>query len=110
MIKISNKGSTALEYAFLVMCLVAGMLMMSQYARRAISGGVKNASDQVSPKHYDPSVGTNLTVENHSKRTSVSETVPDEQIDPVTGKTVQGWQTTITDNIEFDTTTRHGTE
>ena len=49
-----NKGQSALEYAFIVACVVSALLAMHLYMSRALQGHYKQSMDEFSEAHYAP--------------------------------------------------------
>ena len=47
MLRLSRKGQGTLEYAALIACIVAGILIMQRYFNRAAQGRWKSSADQV---------------------------------------------------------------
>jgi uncharacterized protein (UPF0333 family) len=53
--KLSNKGLTALEYAILIMVVVAALGAGAVYMKRAISGSMRSAGDTFGQgRQYEP--------------------------------------------------------
>ena len=53
----AKRGITTIEYAFLIIAVVAGLIGMAVYLRRAVSGGLKEAGDAFGHgRQYEPGV------------------------------------------------------
>lgn len=51
---LSRRGLSTLEAVFILVAVVAGLLMMQIYLKRAIQGRVRSLSDGMSQKQYSP--------------------------------------------------------
>lgn len=51
---IKSRGQGMLEYSFLAAVIVAGLLLMQMYLRRATQGRLRAASESMSDTQYSP--------------------------------------------------------
>lgn len=65
---LARRGFSMLEFIFIIVAVVAGLLMMQIYLKRAIQGRLRSVSDGLSQRQYSP------------------------------GNVTSDWQTTITSN------------
>jgi uncharacterized protein (UPF0333 family) len=70
----NNKAQTSLEFAVLIICVVAALLGMQVYLKRAFQGKLRGAADEVG-QQYSPRNTTfnwNTTSRSQSRTTSVT--------------------------------------
>lgn len=96
-----RKGQSTLEYVGLVAALVAALIGMQIYIKRALEGGWKASADnmgsQYAPKHTDSEINT--------RNTSYSETT-NTTVERADGKL----ENTVISNTIFDQTEQSGHE
>ena len=73
MYRITKKGQSMLEYAILLCVVVAALLVMQFYVKRAYQGRMKSEADQLS-RQYAPghTTGTTTTTSSGSGTTTTS--------------------------------------
>jgi len=60
-----KKGQTTLEYAILVIIIIAALISIQTYIKRGIQGRLRSAADDIGDQ-YSPG-NTNVTIVTHSK-------------------------------------------
>jgi len=104
---VCRRGQSILEYAALLSIVAAALVAMVVYARRGVSGGLRNAADTVG-RQYDPkNTASNFTLSVVSDRTVSSVLEQNLVLDP--GNNIVGdvIVTTVTLN---EATNRTGSE
>ncbi|MBN3038976.1 MAG: hypothetical protein JW869_06145 [Candidatus Omnitrophica bacterium] len=103
---INRKNAQVLiEYTFVVVCLIAALMAMSHYVKRAFQGNLRSSADQMGDQ-YEPkkaSGGFTTTV----NRRTLTEVRNNE---PVSIGGREGYATITTEDIMEDKTERQGTE
>jgi len=69
--KMKNSGQSTLEYAVLIVCVVAALISMKIYLKRSVSGNLRQAGDQIGsqyePRNTTGSTNTTLSRESYSE-------------------------------------------
>ena len=102
-IKKRNKGQSTIEYAMLIACLVAALLAMQIYIKRAIQGRMREASDSIG-EQYAPQHVTDAQFTIKQEGYTVVES---EEVEITPGQKDFGMQTTISTH---ETVSRYGHE
>jgi len=74
---INKRAQSFLEYAVLIIIIVAATIAMQQYIKRGIQGKLRENSDQFSDSAYSPGATTgtyNVTTETHEHVSSANDT------------------------------------
>jgi len=98
-----KQAQSTLEYAVLIVCIVAGLLAMQIYIKRSIQGKLRGTADSMG-EQYDPKkTSSDITVTFKSEYETTMETKEDTQgkitskskTDTVTPdkQTTKGWET-----------------
>jgi uncharacterized protein (UPF0333 family) len=110
--KIGNNGQTTLEYAVVIVCIVAALIAMKPYVTRSIQGRLRSAADQIG-EQYEPKKmsGTITTTVNRNIATEITMDCLN-RVEIVNGGEVtkEGYATLRTEEIHEDETSRTGTE
>jgi Flp pilus assembly pilin Flp len=98
-------GQTFIEYTAVIACIIAALVAMQFYVKRALQGRLRSAADQIG-EQYEPGKmsGSVTTTINRDISTEVNAEQPVE----VEGK--DGYATLRTEVINKDETIRRGTE
>ncbi len=59
-LKRKTKGQSTMEYAILIIIIIAALLSIQMYIKRSVQGGLKSSSDDIG-EQFSPG-NTNLTV------------------------------------------------
>ncbi len=96
-----RKAQSTLEYVMGIAIVVAGLLAMQIYIKRAVEGNLKVSADniggQYAPKHTTSEINTTNT--SHTQTTTETNTAEDDLL-----------ETIVTVTTDYDTTTQEGTE
>ncbi|MFC1675080.1 hypothetical protein ACFL1K_04275 [Candidatus Omnitrophota bacterium] len=94
------KGQSTLEYAIVIALVVAALLAMNIYMKRAVQGRMRSATDDIG-EQFDPAVSTAVTRDAHpfAETTSydverggrTTSTTVQEIVDESRNLTVEGW-------------------
>lgn len=99
-----RKGQMSLEYAMLIACIVAGLIVMQAYIRRSISGRLKESSDQIGEQYEPGATSGSITI-------TVNRDTSAEIVSNITGEGADRMlQTTTTVTINEESETRSGEE
>ena len=93
-----SKAQIALEYAVLIVCVVAALLAMQIYLKRSMSGRLRQQADSLGTQYSPGHTNSTFTIGSHSHVTSTTE---------VSGTSNT---TTTTSNTDYDIETQSGTE
>lgn len=93
-----RKAQTALEYAVLIVCVVAALIAMQIYLKRSVSGRLRQQADSLGAQYSPGHTTSTFTIISNSKVTAT--TVMDEG---------SGVSTSIS-NTEYAIETQSGTE
>lgn len=77
-----KKGQSTLEYAVVIACIVGALLSMQVYIKRAVSGKLRSAADEIG-QQYDPENTTSaagMTMSINSDVTTTITTVTEEDL------------------------------
>ena len=103
----TRRGQSTLEYAILIVVIVAGLIIMQGYVKRAMQGRLRSSSDDIGEQFSPGSLSGSLTTttsrsytENKLDGTTTTETTAQEQL---TSGTVD--MTTRLEDDLWDTTT-----
>ena len=88
MFKRKNRGQSSLEYAILLILLMAAFLAAQNYVKRGVQGRWKDSVDQLG-EQYDPRTADTDIIQTMSSSTNTS---------IVTMNSVSGWWTRRVDN------------
>lgn len=94
------RGQSSLEYAVIIICLVAGLLAMQVYIKRSMQGRLRQAADELGQQYAPKNTTSDITVGVESDMDIKVET---EEKD---GKI----KTTTTTTINYENESRTGTE
>ena len=95
--RLKKRGQSTLEYVIIIVAIVLAFLFMQTYIRRAVSGRLKTAADDVGFQFSTANTATfNLTTTRDSKYTETGTTVGDTY--------------TVTTDFTKDITNRTGNE
>jgi hypothetical protein len=97
-----RRGQSTLEYTLMVICIVAALVTMQYYIKRAVQGRVRESADSIGDQYAPKSMDSRITVTQTGTTTIVANQVTD-PTDPARF----GLQTTSTTD---ETTTRNGYE
>lgn len=75
------KGQSTLEYVVLIICVALALAAMQVYARRAISGKLKERADRIADYSYEPGKVTADITTKLTKEVDTKVTVERQQID-----------------------------
>ncbi len=96
--KFNMCGQSTLEYAAIIACIAAALLVMQTYIKRGISGKLRSTADQIG-QQYDPGNTTSvITVTLNNDVTTIVQSEEDEEGDEARQKTT----TTVTINSETE--------
>lgn len=96
-IRLNRKGQSTLEYTIIIAVVVAAILVMQNYVKRAVQGRARDASDDIGSQYSIDTTGSSTT----NRFASTNETIG-------AGGTGDGLITTFTDqnqNMESSETT-----
>jgi Flp pilus assembly pilin Flp len=93
-----RKAQTALEYAVLIVCVVAALIAMQIYLKRGVSGRLRQQADSLGAQYSPGHTTSTFTITSNSKVTSTTE------MNEASGVS------TTTSNTEYDIETQSGTE
>ena len=68
-----RSGQSTLEYAILIMIVIAALVTVQQYIKKGIMGRAKEATDDISTTQFDPALATYQTITNKSGTTQESQ-------------------------------------
>ena len=94
MVNLNKKrGQSTLEYAVLIIVIIAALIAIQTYIKRGVQGRLKSASDDIGDQ-YSPGNTNSLTAE---KRSTREKQLFGQVIDPTTGNLVyaQGISSTV---------------
>lgn len=98
-----KKAQSSLEYAILIVAIVAALLGMQIYTRRGLQGRLRSSADELSIQQYEPkNMVSDITTTQNSDITTNTQT---EIVDNGTK-----YKTTTTTNINYQEERRYGTE
>jgi hypothetical protein len=100
-----KNGQTVIEYTFVIVCLIAALLSVQHYVKRAFQGSLRSAADQMGDQ-YEPGKASDGFTTTLNKRT-LTEVRNNE---PVSINGRDGYATITTETIMEDRTDRSGTE
>jgi hypothetical protein len=90
LIKNKNKGQSTLEFAVLVVCIVAAAVAMGVYIKRGVQGRIRQSADEIGTL-YSPGNTSGGSIRNFSRQTQVKTyTEPGTIIAPGTGESMKG--------------------
>ncbi|MDD5044365.1 MAG: hypothetical protein PHU91_00755 [Candidatus Omnitrophica bacterium] len=69
MLRLRSRGQSTLEYAALVACIVAAIIIMQRYFNRAAQGKIRGAADQVGEQFDYGKTDQSYQYTSHSKNT-----------------------------------------
>lgn len=72
---LTKRGQSTLEYAVLIVVIIAALIAMQVYLKRGIQGGLREKSDQIGEQFSPGYTMTNLTTTTHSRTRDTSWTV-----------------------------------
>ena len=100
-----RKGQSLIEYTIVIACIIAALLAMQSYVKRAFQGRLRSAADQIGDA-YDPGKTSSNFVTTVER--SVSSEIESEKEFSIGGQAGQG--TLRTEIIHKDETKRSGRE
>jgi len=96
-------GQSSLEYAIVIVAIIAALLGMQAYTKRGLQGRLRATADELSAQQYEPrNTVSDITTTQNSDITTNTQT---EIID--NGKK---YNTTTTTNINYQEESRYGSE
>lgn len=75
-IKDFKKGQSTLEYAVIIACVVAALLSMQIYIKRAMQGRLRKISDDIGEQYAPVNIDSYVEIKLDSETTIESELVP----------------------------------
>lgn len=105
---INNRAQSSIEFAVLLLLIVASLIVMQVYLKRGMQGSLKMGADTISPTQYDPNhVRSDFTTVQSSSTTSTSSTSVQTQTIPsgsfwVPASTMDVEVTTSRTEIHYD--------
>ncbi len=101
-----KKAQSTLEYAVFIFAMVAALLSMQVYIKRAIQGGFRTSADNLGEQYAPKHTNSEIYLESHSQTTTTTKTEPD----PENAENEDNTITTTKVITDYDTTSRHGDE
>lgn len=103
--RLKRNGQALIEYAVVITCIIAALIAMQFYIKRALQGRLRSAADQIG-EQYEPSktTGELTTTINRDVTTELKTR------QPLTVEGEDGYATLRTEYIDKDETIRQGTE
>ncbi len=95
-----KKAQGTLEFAVLIVALVAALLAMQIYIKRAIQGRLRQTADDLGAQYAPRATTSVITIKQDSDINTTTETVEDNGV----------YKTTTTTKINNQTDTRQGNE
>ncbi len=72
-IKLNRRGQSTLEYAVLIVVIIAALVAMQVYLKRGIQGRMRESSDQIGDQFSPGYTTSNLTTTTYSQSTERSD-------------------------------------
>lgn len=70
-IRLNRKGQSTLEYTVIIAVVVAAIIMMNAYVKRAVQGRSREAADSIGEQYSIDTTGTSTTARTANSSTSV---------------------------------------
>ena len=72
---LTKRGQSTLEYAVLIVVIIAALIAMQVYLKRGIQGGLREKSDQIGDQYSPGYTTTNMTTTTYSHTRDTSWTL-----------------------------------
>lgn len=102
---MKKRGQSFIEYTVVIACIIAALVAMQHYVKRALQGRLRSAADQIGEQYEPGKMAGGFTATVTREVTSEVKTHQ-----PLTIEGRDGYGTTTTEIVTKDETTRQGTE